>query len=62
MEFIPLLVLIIFSEMLQLLTHLSEHTGISKDDLLLIYGEHFFEVLKIRIIQNYYKPIQTLWK
>ena len=35
-----------FSEMLQLLTHLSEKTGISIDDLLLIYGEHFFEVLK----------------
>ena len=35
-----------FSEMLQLLTNLSEKTGISIDDLLLIYGEHFFEVLK----------------
>lgn len=31
-----------FSEMLQLLEHLSENTGISIDNLLLVYAEHFF--------------------
>ena len=40
-----------FSEMLQLLTHLSEKTGISIDDLLLIYGEHFFD-LYVNMIFN----------
>jgi len=32
-----------FSEMLSLLTNLSERTSISIDDLLLVYGEHFFQ-------------------
>jgi hypothetical protein len=31
-----------FSEMLQLLQNLNENTGIAIDDLLLVYGEHFF--------------------
>ncbi len=35
-----------FSDMLQLITNLSNNTDISVDDLLLIYGEHFFSVLK----------------
>ncbi len=34
-----------FSEMLQLLQHLSENTGMSIDNLLLVYGEHLFAVL-----------------
>lgn len=34
-----------FSEMLQLLQHLSANTKISIDDLLLVYGEHLFLVL-----------------
>ena len=36
-----------FSEMLALLTNLSERTTISIDDLLLAYGEHFFLLKKI---------------
>jgi len=35
-----------FSEMLQLITNLSQNTSISTDDLLLTYGEHFFSVLE----------------
>jgi hypothetical protein len=35
-----------FSEMLLLLTNLSKNTGISPDDLLLVYGEHFFSVIE----------------
>jgi hypothetical protein len=35
-----------FSEMLQLLTHLSAKTNISIDDLLLVYAEHFFSVIE----------------
>jgi len=35
-----------FSEMLQLLQHLSKNTGLSIDNLLLVYGEHFFSVLE----------------
>ena len=31
-----------FSEMLQLLKQLSSRTNIAIDDLLLVYGEHFF--------------------
>ena len=38
-----------FSEMLQLLQHLSANTGISIDDLLLVYAEHFFSVLELRM-------------
>jgi len=52
-----------FSEMLQLLTHLSENTNISTDDLLLVYGEHFFSVLEknYSAMLNMYKdPIQML--
>lgn len=35
-----------FSEMLQLLQNLSSKTKISIDDLLLVYSEHFFNLLK----------------
>ena len=52
-----------FSEMLQLLTHLSEHTGISKDDLLLIYAEHFFEVIKKsypELLDAYSDPMEMI--
>jgi len=35
-----------FSEMLRLLTNLSGNTGMSTDDLLLVYGEHFFSVIE----------------
>ena len=35
-----------FSEMLQLLENLRNHTGISIDNLLLIYAEHFFSVIE----------------
>lgn len=35
-----------FSEMLQLLENLRDYTGISIDNLLLIYGEHFFSVIE----------------
>jgi len=35
-----------FSEMLQLLQHLSANTDISIDELLLVYGEHFFSLLE----------------
>jgi len=52
-----------FTEMVQLLTNLSDKTGISKDDLLLIYGEHFFNVLKQsypQILEIYRDPIEML--
>jgi hypothetical protein len=52
-----------FTEMVQLLTNLSDKTGISKDDLLLIYGEHFFNVLKQnypQILEIYKDPIEML--
>ena len=35
-----------FSEILQLLQNLSNNTGISTDNLLLVYAEHFFSVLE----------------
>ena len=40
-----------FSEMLQLLQHLSEKTGLSIDTLLLVYGEHFFGVIEIKLFR-----------
>ncbi|WP_434035529.1 heme NO-binding domain-containing protein [Formosa sp. 4Alg 33] len=52
-----------FSEMLQLLQHLSEHTNISIDDLLLVYAEHFFAVLATSypgLIDSYKDPIDML--
>ncbi|MBJ2175406.1 heme NO-binding domain-containing protein [Aureibaculum sp. A20] len=52
-----------FSEMLQLLQHLSKNTGISIDDLLLVYAEHFFAVLADSypgLIEKYNDPIEML--
>lgn len=52
-----------FSEMLGLLKHLSEHTKLSIDDLLLTYAEHFFTVLASSypgLIDKYKDPIELL--
>lgn len=52
-----------FSEMLQLLDNLSKNTGISTDDLLLVYAEHFFTVLKESypgLLATYKDPIEML--
>ncbi len=52
-----------FAEMLSLLKHLSEHTQISIDDLLLVYAEHFFGVLVSSypgLIDKYEDPIELL--
>ncbi len=52
-----------FSEMLSLLTNLSDHTGTSIDDLLLTYAEHFFSVLVDSypgLINTYQDPIELL--
>ncbi|MBE7652649.1 heme NO-binding domain-containing protein [Tenacibaculum finnmarkense genomovar finnmarkense] len=52
-----------FSEMLQLLQHLSKHSGISIDDLLLLYAEHFFSVIENSypgLLATYKEPIEML--
>ncbi|WP_299551196.1 heme NO-binding domain-containing protein [Seonamhaeicola sp.] len=52
-----------FSEMLQLLQHLSANTGIAIDDLLLVYAEHFFGVLEESypgLLATYSDPIDLL--
>lgn len=52
-----------FSEMLSLLTNLSERTNISIDDLLLVYGEHFFSVIEksyLGLLNIYKDPIEML--
>ncbi len=52
-----------FSEMMQLLQHLSTNTGLSKDTLLLVYGEHFFSVLESNytsLLARYSDPIEML--
>ena len=52
-----------FSEMLQLLQHLSTNTGITIDDLLLVYAEHFFSVLEDSypgLLATYKDPIEML--
>ena len=52
-----------FSEMLQLLTHLSSNTNLSIDDLLLVYGEHFFTVIEKSypgLLNTYSDPIEML--
>ena len=52
-----------FSEMLQLLSNLSSNTGIKTDDLLLVYGEHFFSVLEQNypdLLDKYNDPIELL--
>ncbi|QNM86908.1 heme NO-binding domain-containing protein [Polaribacter pectinis] len=52
-----------FSEMLQLLQHLSFRTEISIDNLLLVYGEHFFTVIEKSypgLLATYKDPIDML--
>ena len=52
-----------FSEMLQLLQHLSAKTDISIDDLLLVYAEHFFSVIESSypgLLATYKDPIEML--
>lgn len=52
-----------FSEMLQLLQHLSANTSISIDDLLLVYAEHFFGVIEKSypgLLATYKDPIEML--
>jgi len=52
-----------FSEMLQLLQHLSANTGISIDDLLLVYAEHFFGVIEVSypgLLATYKDPIEMI--
>jgi len=52
-----------FSEMLQLLQHLSTKTGLSINDLLLTYGEHFFSVIEKSypgLLATYTDPIEMI--
>ncbi len=52
-----------FSEMLNLLTSLSKHTDLSIDNLLLVYAEHFFGVIKKSypgFLEQYDDPIEML--
>ncbi|MBU3013052.1 heme NO-binding domain-containing protein [Polaribacter vadi] len=52
-----------FSEMLQLLQHLSNNTGVSIDDLLLVYAEHFFSVIEKSypgLLATYKDPIEMI--
>ena len=52
-----------FSEMLQLISHLSENTDIAVDDLLMVYSEHLFAAL-IRthpnLVEHYKDPMDLL--
>ncbi|MFC5048525.1 heme NO-binding domain-containing protein [Aquimarina hainanensis] len=52
-----------FSEMLSLLKNLSQQTKIAIDDLLLVYAEHFFNVLANEypdLIKRYKDPLELL--
>ena len=52
-----------FSEMLQLLQHLSANTDVSIDTLLLVYGEHFFSVVEKNypgLLATYKAPLDML--
>ena len=52
-----------FGEMVSLLTNLNKETSIAVDDLLLVYGEHFFSVIKKSypgFLQIYNDPIDML--
>ncbi len=52
-----------FSDMLQLLQNLSKKTKITIDELLLIYGEHFFSVLEKsypELLATYKDPIEMI--
>lgn len=52
-----------FSEMLQLLQNLSKNTGVSTDDLLLTYAEHFFSIIEDSypgLLATYKDPIEMI--
>ncbi len=52
-----------FSEMLQLISHLSENTDIAIDDLLLVYAEHLFKALiktHPNLVEHYKDPMNLL--
>lgn len=52
-----------FSEMLQLISHLSQNTDISVDDLLMVYSEHLFKALikaHPDLVQHYKDPMNLL--
>ncbi len=52
-----------FSEMLQLISHLSHNTDISVDDLLLVYSEHLFSALiksHPNLVDHYKDPMDLL--
>jgi Haem-NO-binding len=52
-----------FNEMLQLLTHLSSNINIPANDILLTYGEHFFNTLREsygHLLNIYTDPIDLL--
>lgn len=52
-----------FSEMLQLISHLSKNTDISVDDLLMVYSEHLFKALvktHPNLVEHYKDPMDLL--
>lgn len=52
-----------FSEMLQLVTNLSKAINIPKDDLLLIFGEYFFQIIEDNypgLLATYKDPIEMI--
>ena len=52
-----------FEEMLQLVTGLSSNTGISVDDLMLVFAEHLFKALikaHPSIVEHYRDPMMLL--
>ncbi|MDB4297727.1 heme NO-binding domain-containing protein, partial [Flavobacteriaceae bacterium] len=52
-----------FSEMLQLITHLSENTALAIDDLLMVYAEHLFKALigmHPNLVSFYKGPMELL--
>jgi hypothetical protein len=52
-----------FAEMLALITNLSANTGISTDDLLYVYAEHFFGVIEENypgFLSQYSDPIEMI--
>lgn len=52
-----------FAEMLALVTNLSKATDLSVDDLLLVYGEHFFSVIETSykgLLDSFSSPIEML--
>ena len=52
-----------FAEMVSLLTNLSGRTGLSVDELLFVYGEHFFSVVKESypsFIKQFKDPIEMI--